>query len=94
MNETHLIPQTFVRRLGSLIAVFVVAIGLFSSTPVAYAAVACAVGSAAQNNIVVEPSHGQVFYIDTGVTPKLDAGILDIASPTRLVLLRLTCGHR
>ncbi len=34
---------------------------------------ACEVGSAAQNNIQVNPSHSKVFYIDTGVSPRIDA---------------------
>jgi uncharacterized repeat protein (TIGR02543 family) len=29
--------------------------------------------NAAQNSITVEPSHGRIFFIDTGVTPRLDA---------------------
>lgn len=37
-------------------------------------ATACSSGAAAQNGISVVPSHGSVFYIDTGVTPVLDAG--------------------
>jgi hypothetical protein len=40
----------------------------------ASAAVACSAAAAAQNGISVSPSHGQAFYIDTGVTPRIDAG--------------------
>jgi uncharacterized repeat protein (TIGR02543 family) len=36
----------------------------------AAAAVAC---GQAENNITVNPSHGEVFYIDSGVSPQLDA---------------------
>lgn len=36
----------------------------------------CGSGQPAQNGITVEPSHGSVFYIDTGVSPKLDAGYI------------------
>lgn len=37
-------------------------------------AAACSSVAAAQNGITVVPSHGAVFYVDTGVTPVLDAG--------------------
>lgn len=37
---------------------------------------ACSSGAAAQNGITVVPSHGQAFYIDTGTSPKLDAGYI------------------
>ena len=49
---------------------------LFSSVVAAVPAqalTACEVGSSAQNNIQVNPSHSKVFYIDTGVTPRIDA---------------------
>jgi uncharacterized repeat protein (TIGR01451 family) len=36
----------------------------------------CSTGAAAQNGISVAPSHGQSFYIDTGASPKLDAGYI------------------
>src|SRR5687768_9858163 len=39
-------------------------------------AATCASGQPAQNNLTVVPSHGKVFYIDTGVTPVLDAGYI------------------
>jgi hypothetical protein len=42
----------------------------------AQATVACSSSAATQNGIKVVPSHGSVFYIDTGVTPKLDAGYI------------------
>jgi hypothetical protein len=34
----------------------------------------CSSTLAAQNGIKVTPSHGKAFYIDSGITPKLDAG--------------------
>ncbi len=34
----------------------------------------CSSTLAAQNGIKVTPSHGKAFYIDSGVSPKLDAG--------------------
>ena len=36
----------------------------------------CAVGSAAQNSLTVEPSHPTVMYIDSGVSPRLDAAYI------------------
>ena len=35
--------------------------------------VSCAAGMTAQQGLTATPSHGQVFYIDSGVTPKVDA---------------------
>src|SRR5262245_55295944 len=40
------------------------------------AVASCSSSAAAQNNISVSPSHGTVFYIDTSVTPNLDAGYI------------------
>ncbi len=37
---------------------------------------ACSSSASAQNGITVVPSHGKAFYIDTGVTPVLDAGYI------------------
>lgn len=42
----------------------------------AKAAVACSEGATTQNGIKVIPSHGSVFYIDSGITPKIDAGYI------------------
>ena len=36
----------------------------------------CAVGSAAQNSITVEPSHPTVMYIDSGMNPRVDAAYI------------------
>jgi hypothetical protein len=47
------------------------------STPEAKATVAtCGSSAVTQNGMKVVPSHGTVFYIDTSVTPKLDAGYI------------------
>lgn len=52
----------------------IVGISAVTSTAPASATLAtCAAGSAAQNSITVEPSHASVFYIDSGVTPRIDA---------------------
>lgn len=37
---------------------------------------ACSSSASAQNGVTVVPSHGQAFYIDTGASPKLDAGYI------------------
>src|SRR5688572_3154915 len=66
----HLRPN---RRIALVLALFV--LSLFSRVTPA-SAVACSSGAAAQNGITVVPSHGSVFYIDTGVTPALDAGYI------------------
>jgi hypothetical protein len=48
-----------------------------SSAPTANAALAtCSIGSAAQNSIAVEPSHPTVMYIDSGITPRVDAAYI------------------
>ncbi len=39
----------------------------------AQALATCAIGSAAQSNLTVEPSQPTVMYIDSGVTPRIDA---------------------
>lgn len=49
----------------------------FFPIPQALAAnTACAVGAAAQNSIEVEPSHGKVLYMDTGVSPRIDGAYI------------------
>ena len=45
---------------------------LFSNTAKAFGA--CSSTAAAQNSLKVTPTHGSAFYIDSGVSPKLDAG--------------------
>jgi uncharacterized repeat protein (TIGR02543 family) len=39
----------------------------------AHALTTCAIGSSAQNSIAVEPSQPTVMYIDSGVSPRIDA---------------------
>lgn len=61
------------------IALVIAIVGVFMQlhTHKANAVVAtCSAGAAAQNGISVAPSHGQAFYIDTGASPKLDAGYI------------------
>jgi hypothetical protein len=42
--------------------------------PKAEALTACSASAAAQNSLKITPTHGSAFYIDSGVSPKLDAG--------------------
>ena len=63
-------------KLRAFLPVIALLATLFSSIVAAVPAqalTACEVGSTAQNNIQVHPSHSKVFYIDTGVTPRIDA---------------------
>ena len=46
--------------------------GVTLATP-AQALSACNIGSSAQNSLTVEPSQPGVMYIDSGVTPRIDA---------------------
>ena len=62
-----------VSLLNSLLLVIILSIFQIANISPAHA-VACSSSAAAQNSIKVSPSHGAAFYIDSGVTPKLDAG--------------------
>ncbi len=57
-----------------MLATLIVVVGLLKANNAQATVAACSAGAAAQNGITVVPSHGSVFYVDTGVTPKLDAG--------------------
>ena len=59
--------------LGIVSAVFFVLNVRFTEQVKAETAV-CTTSAGVQNGISVAPSHGQSFYIDTGASPKLDAG--------------------
>ena len=61
----------------SLLVSLLVVISGVSTAPTANAVLAtCSVGSAAQNSLTVEPSHPTVMYIDSGVSPRLDAAYI------------------
>ncbi|MFM6966313.1 MAG: hypothetical protein ACKOWI_02930, partial [Rhodoluna sp.] len=68
-------------RVGLMLALVLIFAGLqvldvaTSSTPASAAAagVNCASNMTAQNNLTATPSHGAVFYIDSGAAPKVDA---------------------
>lgn len=64
--------STFLLTVLSLVA------GLLLTIPVSSQAAnaTCATNASAQNNIAVAPSHGKVFYIDTGVSPVIDAAYI------------------
>jgi hypothetical protein len=49
---------------------------LFGMNTSKASAAVCGSGAAAQNGISVAPTHGQVFYLDTGSNPVLDAGYI------------------
>ena len=80
MGETKLTRSRTTSRVSKFLSFansifLLIPLLLFQITSVAPAnAVACSTSAAAQNNIRVTPSHGNAFYIDSGVTPKLDAG--------------------
>ncbi|HTM69150.1 MAG TPA: hypothetical protein VL426_07750, partial [Candidatus Binatia bacterium] len=61
---------------GILAAAFFATVASFVLQVAPASAVTCSSGAAAQNGYTVVPSHGTVFYIDTGVTPVLDAGYI------------------
>lgn len=60
----------------SLIFTLLPILAIQVANPQVAAAAACATGAAAQNNIEVEPSHGKVLYIDTGVSPRIDGAYI------------------
>jgi hypothetical protein len=61
------------RAITLTLSLLISMISAVTSSPMANALAACEVGSTAQNNIQVNPSHSKVFYIDTGVSPRIDA---------------------
>jgi len=73
-------PHRSIAKVGAKLTVIALIIGLFAHLnlpqPATATATACSTGAAAQNGIAVSPSHGQAFYIDTGASPKLDAGYI------------------
>lgn len=70
-------PRLF-KQISSLISTTTLTLGLLAAIPLTLSfpsaanAAACAAG-ATSGVYTVSPSHGEVFYIDTGVTPRLDA---------------------
>lgn len=80
-GERHtLVKNNRSRRISKLVSLLnsfllVTILSIFQIANISPAnAVACSTSAAAQNSIKVTPSHGAAFYIDSGVTPKLDAG--------------------
>ncbi|HSX43023.1 MAG TPA: hypothetical protein VLF59_02955, partial [Candidatus Saccharimonadales bacterium] len=63
--------------LRLMLVLLVVATCMYVHTHKAAATVAaCSTSASTQNGISVAPSHGSAFYIDTGASPKLDAGYI------------------
>ena len=71
-NRSHRVSK-LISLLNSFLLVAILSIVQIANISPANA-VACSSSAAAQNSIKVTPSHGAAFYIDSGITPKLDAG--------------------
>ena len=79
MKSTRTLVSSFrksislgVSALMTLSLVVGISVGA-SLTPANAALTACVENGSAQNSIRVSPSHASVFYIDSGVTPRIDA---------------------
>lgn len=74
----HRFAQRITRWIRILLSVSLLPLVAISPLVLAPSAsanpVACSATGAAQGNLKVVPSHGKAFYIDSGVSPKLDAG--------------------
>lgn len=68
-----MVRKTFSVALVATLLPIIFVQGMF---PQSAHAVACATGAAAQDIIEVEPSHGKVMYIDTGVSPRIDGAYI------------------
>ncbi len=76
-NNHSRLPSVVTIPLKFVLAILLVLALVYSHPHKAAASVtACSSSAAAQNGITVAPSHGQAFYIDTGASPKLDAGYI------------------
>ena len=60
-------------RIATVLALTVGFATSITLVPAQAANPACISTMTAQSNMKVTPSHGKVFYIDSGVTPKVDA---------------------
>ena len=70
------LTSLFSKFLSVVLSLSLIPIIVISSTltePASAANVACSGTMAKQNNYLAAPSHGQVFYIDSGVSPRVDA---------------------
>jgi uncharacterized repeat protein (TIGR02543 family) len=73
-----------VKKLTSLISTTTLILGLLATIPFAFTFPAtseaanptCVSGMATQTGLSAVPAHGKVFYIDSGVTPKVDAAYI------------------
>jgi hypothetical protein len=69
LKKTISLATSFLMSVSMIVGISVVT----SAAPASAVLAACAENSSPQNNIRVSPSHTSVFYIDTGVTPRIDA---------------------
>ena len=83
MGETKLTKSRSTSRFSKFLSVIlslslipIIVISGTSVEPANAANVSCSGSMAKQNNYIASPSHGQVFYIDSGVTPKNDASYI------------------
>ena len=75
---------TFFRKLTSLFSTTTLIVGLLAAVPLTFSwpsfanAVnpTCISTMTAQNGLKAVPAHGRVFYIDSGVIPKVDAAYI------------------
>jgi outer membrane protein OmpA-like peptidoglycan-associated protein len=71
-----------INRVTGLISTSALLLGLLAAVPLTFSfptaanAAACVTAGSTQNNITVEPSHGRTMYIDSGVSPRLDAAYI------------------
>ena len=78
MNALSIKRISHITLLAIVASVFTTfnAVTEVDSAKAASALATCVAGSAAQNSIVVEPSHPTVMYIDSGVNPNVDAAYI------------------
>jgi uncharacterized repeat protein (TIGR02543 family) len=79
MNNSLVISHPVKKAISIATSIFIslsMVVGISavtSSAPASAALTACVAGGSPQNNINVTPSHTSVFYIDSGVNPRIDA---------------------
>lgn len=76
MRPVRISRASFSRFLSFVLLLSFFTVPGIAPTQIARAATsdACQAGGSVQSSLRVTPSHGKAFYIDSGVTPKLDAG--------------------
>lgn len=77
----RVLMRGLIKKVTSLISTSTLLVGLLAAVPLTFSfptaanAVSCVAGNN-QAGIVVEPSHGKTMYIDSGVSPRLDAAYI------------------